>query len=123
MKGHDIPGNAYLSRFAGRITLLDPGHKRVRPVNTLVEAEERRALFEATAAAGSEGGSSSRRLPHHSSPGRPNSGGSHLKYKFVKSLSFIVTVHNAKRSAPSASSRKTLEDSSPQGRSPSRPNT
>ena len=32
------------------------------------------------------------------SPGRPNSGGTMLKFKFVESASFIVTGHNAKRS-------------------------
>jgi hypothetical protein len=32
------------------------------------------------------------------SPGRPNSGGAQLKFKFVESASFIVTGHNAKRS-------------------------
>ena len=32
------------------------------------------------------------------SPGRPHSGGSQLKFKFVESASFVVTGHNAKRS-------------------------
>ncbi len=32
------------------------------------------------------------------SVGRPNSGGSQLKFKFVESASFIVTARNAKRS-------------------------
>ena len=32
------------------------------------------------------------------SPGRPNSGGPQLKFKFVESASFVVTGHNAKRS-------------------------
>jgi bifunctional non-homologous end joining protein LigD len=32
------------------------------------------------------------------SPGRPNSGGTQLKYKFVESASFVVTARNAKRS-------------------------
>ena len=32
------------------------------------------------------------------SAGRPNSGGSQLKFKFVESASFIVTGHNDKRS-------------------------
>ncbi len=31
-------------------------------------------------------------------PGRPNSGGPQLKFKFVESASFVVTDHNAKRS-------------------------
>jgi bifunctional non-homologous end joining protein LigD len=97
VKGHDIRGNAYLSRFAGLLTLLDPEHKHLRPVNTHVEAEEKRAMFETFRRTGSEG-VVFKEIDAPFSPGRPNSGGSHLKFKFVESASFIVTGHNAKRS-------------------------
>jgi bifunctional non-homologous end joining protein LigD len=97
VKGHNIRGNAYLSRFAGLLTLLDPEHKHLRPVNTHMEAGEKRAMFETFRRCGSEG-VVFKEIDAPFSPGRPNSGGSHLKFKFVESASFIVTGHNAKRS-------------------------
>lgn len=97
VKGHDIRGNAYLSRFAGLLTLLDPEHKHLRPVNTHIDAEEKRAMFETFRRCGSEG-VVFKKIDAPFSPGRPNSGGSQLKFKFVESASFIVTGHNAKRS-------------------------
>jgi len=97
VKGHDIRGNAYLSRFAGLLTLLDPEHKHLRPVNTHMEAEEKRAMFETYRRCGSEG-VVLKEIDAPFSPGRPISGGSQMKFKFVESASFIVTGHNAKRS-------------------------
>eukprot|EP00903_Cladosiphon_okamuranus_P004174 g4172.t1 len=97
VKGHDIRGNAYLSRFAGLLTLLDPEHKHLRPVNTHMEAGEKRAMFETFRRTGSEG-VVFKEIDAPFSPGRPNSGGSQLKFKFIESASFIVTGHNAKRS-------------------------
>lgn len=55
LKGDDIRGNAYLSRFAGLLTLLDPEHKHLRTVNTHMEAEEKRAMYETFRRCGSEG--------------------------------------------------------------------
>lgn len=97
VKGHDIRGNAYLSRFAGLLTLLDPEHKHLRPVNTHMEPEEKRAMFETFRRCGSEG-VVFKEIDSPFSPGRPDSGGSQLKHKFVESASFIVTGHNTKRS-------------------------
>ena len=97
VKGHDIRSNAYMSRFAGLLNLLDPEHKYLRPVNTFMHAEEKRDMFETFRCCGSEG-VVFKEIDAPFSPGRPNSGGTHLKFKFVKSASFIVTGHNAKRS-------------------------
>ena len=97
VKGHDIRGNAYLSRFAGLLTLLDPEHKHLRPVNTHMEAEEKRAMFETLRLCGSEG-VVFKEIDSPFSAGRPNSGGSQLKFKFVESASFVVTGINTKRS-------------------------
>ena len=97
IKGHDIRGNAYLSRFAGLLTLLDPEHKHLRPVDTHTEADDKRAMFETFRRCGSEG-VVFKQIDAPFSPGRPNSGGSQLKFKFVESASFVVTGVNAKRS-------------------------
>lgn len=97
VKGYDIRTNAYLSRMAGLIALLDPEHKHLRPVNTHMEAEEKRAMFETFRLCGGEG-VVFKEIDSPFSPGRPNSGGSQLKFKFVESASFIVTGINAKRS-------------------------
>jgi bifunctional non-homologous end joining protein LigD len=97
VKGYDIRANAYLSRMAGLIALLDPEHKHLRPVNTHMEPDDKRAMFETFRRCGSEG-VVFKEIDSPFSPGRPNSGGSQLKFKFVESASFIVTGHNTKRS-------------------------
>jgi bifunctional non-homologous end joining protein LigD len=97
VKGYDIRTNAYLSRMAGLIALLDPEHKHLRPVNTHMEPEEKRAMFETLCLCGSEG-VVFKEIDSPFSAGRPNSGGSQLKFKFVESASFVVTGVNTRRS-------------------------
>lgn len=97
VKGYDIRTNAYLSRMAGLIALLDPEHPHLRPVNTHMEPDDKRAMFATLRLCGGEG-VVFKEIDSPFSPGRPNSGGSQLKFKFVESASFIVTGINAKRS-------------------------
>lgn len=97
VKGYDIRTNAYLSRMAGLIALLDPEHPHLRPVNTHTEPDDKRAMFGTLRLCGGEG-VVFKEIDSPFSLGRPNSGGSQLKFKFVESASFIVTGVNAKRS-------------------------
>lgn len=97
VKGYDIRTNAYLSRLAGLIALLDPEHPHLRPVNTHTEPDDKRAMFATLRLCGGEG-VVFKEIDSPFSPGRPNSGGSQLKFKFVESASFVVTGVNTKRS-------------------------
>lgn len=96
-KGNDLRQQGYLHRFAGVLRLLDPEHPALRPVTTLVEPEDKQAMFQTYRQCGSEG-VVFKDMDSPFSPGRPNSGGSQLKHKFVESASFIVTARNEKRS-------------------------
>jgi bifunctional non-homologous end joining protein LigD len=87
----------YLHRYAGLLMLLDPEHPALRPVSTVVEPADKLAMFQTFRQCGCEGVVfKDNEAPF--SPGRPNSGGTQLKYKFVESASFVVTGRNAKRS-------------------------
>lgn len=97
VKNSDIRNRPYLQRYAGLLTLLDPEHENLRPVKTATHPADKQAMFEAIKNAGGEGVV----FKDFEAPfisGRPASGGSQLKFKFVESASFIVTAHNAKRS-------------------------
>lgn len=97
MDGHDLRQRGYLHRYAGLLKLLDPEHKHLRPVTTIVHPADKLAMFETYRQAGSEG-VVFKDIEAPFGMGRPNSGGSQLKYKFVESASFIVTAQNARRS-------------------------
>ncbi len=96
-KGNDLRPRGYLHRYAGLLMLLDPEHPALRPVSTVVEPADKLAMFRTFRQCGCEGVVfKDNEAPF--SPGRPNSGGTQLKYKFVESASFVVTGRNAKRS-------------------------
>jgi bifunctional non-homologous end joining protein LigD len=97
LKGNDIRNRPYLHRYAGLLTLLDPEHKHLRPVSTMTHPADKQAMFETFKQSGSEG-VVIKDFEAPFSSGRPATGGTQLKYKFVESASFIVTGHNAKRS-------------------------
>ncbi|RYG95095.1 MAG: WGR domain-containing protein [Alphaproteobacteria bacterium] len=97
LKNSDIRNRPYLHRYAGLLTLLDPEHKHLRPVITIVHPADKLAMFETYKQTGSEG-VVFKDIEAPFNIGRPNSGGSQLKHKFVESASFIVTARNAKRS-------------------------
>ena len=75
------------------------GHSRagIRVVETAEKPESKFALFAAVRERGGEGIVLKNANAAYS-PGRPNSGGPALKYKFVASASVIVASHNVKRS-------------------------
>jgi len=77
--------------------LLDPEHKHLRPVNTMTHPADKLAMFQTFSQTGSEG-VVFKNIKAPFTAGRPASGGSQLKFKFVESASFIVTARNAKRS-------------------------
>ena len=93
--------------YRDRIGLLDGieencrlnsgGLKSWSVVNTYRTEEEKRYQLKFVRAQGGEGVVFKRHSAHYA-PGRPASGGSSLKLKFVKTLSAIVTAVNNKRS-------------------------
>lgn len=97
VKGHDIRNNAYISRFSGLMSLLMLDSPALLWVSTSLHTEDKIGTYEEVKSCGGEG-VVFKEIDAPFSPGRPNSGGPHLKFKFVESASFIVTGHNTKRS-------------------------
>jgi bifunctional non-homologous end joining protein LigD len=78
--------------------LASAGLSGIVVAHTAVSAEEKRALYEELRSRGEEGGVFKRRDARYS-PGRPATGGDHLKRKFTARDSFRVKVaHKTKRS-------------------------
>jgi len=97
VKGNNLRERGYLNRYAGLLMLIDPTHAVLRTVSTMVEPADKQAMFETFRQRGCEG-VVFKDIDAPFSIGRPNSGGSQLKFKFVESASFVVTGRNAKRS-------------------------
>lgn len=96
VKGNDVRDRSYLDRFAGLLRLLDVT-SAIRPVATAVDPEDKRAMFDTLRTTGAEG-VVFKDMDSRFKPGRPNSGGPHLKFKFVTTASFIVGAVNKRRS-------------------------
>jgi len=96
LQGVDCRQRAYLDRFAGLLRLLDPD-TAIRPVNTAVDPDDKQAMFQTLRKTGAEG-VVFKNVDAVYSSGRPSTGGSQLKFKFVESASFIVRAINKKRS-------------------------
>ena len=97
VKGNNLRQQGYLQRYAKLLMLLDPEHRALRPVSTMVDPGDKQAMFKTFRQCGSEG-VVFKKIDAPFRMGRPNSGGSQLKFKFVESASFVVTGRNAKRS-------------------------
>jgi len=97
LDGNDLRRNSYRNRCAALFLLLPPDTPALRRVNTAIDPNDKLAIFEKLRQDGREG-VVFKDLDAPFSPGRPNSGGTQLKFKFVESASFVVTGHNAKRS-------------------------
>lgn len=97
VKGNDIRQRRYMDRFSGLIMVIPPNLPALRWVSTAIDPNDKVEIYEELRQTGSEG-VVFKDFEAPFSPGRPNSGGSQLKFKFVESASFIVTGHNAKRS-------------------------
>ena len=96
-KGENLRQQGYLHRFAGLLRLLDPEHPALRPVNTVVQSVDKMAMYQTFRQCGSEG-VVFKNIEAPFSVGRPSSGGTQLKFKFVETASFIVTARNVQRS-------------------------
>jgi bifunctional non-homologous end joining protein LigD len=97
VKGHDLRHRRYIDRHAGLLMAIPPNLPALRWVSTATDPNDKVEIYEELRASNREG-IVFKDMDAPYSPGRPNSGGSQLKYKFVESASFIVTGHNAKRS-------------------------
>jgi bifunctional non-homologous end joining protein LigD len=97
VNGNDLRPRGYLHRYSGLLALLDPAYPALRPVSTVVEPADKLKMFE-TFRQNNREGVVFKDIDAPYSPGRPNTGGTQLKFKFVESASFIVTARNAKRS-------------------------
>ena len=96
VSGEDVRKQSYLDRYRRLLELLNAG-SHFRPVSTAVEREVKLAMLERLREAGAEGVVfKDREAGFHA--GRPASGGSQLKFKFVTTASFIVGAVNQRRS-------------------------
>ena len=97
VKGNDLRHRQYMERFAGLIMVIPPNLPALRWVSTSVDPNDKIEIYEELLSTNREG-VVFKAVDAPFSPGRPNSGGAQLKYKFVESASFIVTARNEKRS-------------------------
>jgi bifunctional non-homologous end joining protein LigD len=95
--GNNLRTRRYIDRHAGLLMLIPPNLDALRWVSTAIDPNDKIATFEELKESGSEG-VVFKEIDAPFSPGRPNSGGSQLKFKFVETASFIVTARNEKRS-------------------------
>ncbi len=97
LKGENIRERRYIDRCVALMRILPPKQKAIRPVRTILPAHDKARVLEELRQANREGVVfKDTEAPFN--VGRPNSGGTQLKYKFVETASFIVTARNAKRS-------------------------
>ena len=97
VKGHDIRQKAYLSRYSGLLTLIPLDNDALLWVSTSIHTDDKVATYEELRHTNREG-VVFKEIDAPFSPGRPNSGGSQLKFKFVETASFVVNGINRQRS-------------------------
>jgi len=97
VKGHDLRQRRYLDRHAGLLMVIPPNQPALRWVSTSIDPNDKIEIYEELRATKREG-VVFKEVDAPYSPGRPNSGGTQLKYKFVETASFIVTARNTQRS-------------------------
>jgi bifunctional non-homologous end joining protein LigD len=95
--GLDLRQRRYIDRFSGLLMLLPSGQPALRTVSTAIEPTDKVETCAEIRQANGEG-VVLKDMNAPFSPGRPNSGGPQLKFKFVETASFIVTDINTKRS-------------------------
>ncbi len=97
VKGNCLRECRYMDRFTDLLMLIPSGLDALRWVSTAVDPNDKMEIYEEIRSTNREGVVfKDKDAPY--SPGRPNSGGPQLKFKFVESASFIVTGINARRS-------------------------
>ena len=97
VKGNDLRHRRYIDRHAGLLMIIPPNRPALRWVSTVIDPNDKLEIYEDLRLAKSEG-VVFKEVDAPFNPGRPNSGGPQLKFKFIESASFIVTGHNTKRS-------------------------
>jgi bifunctional non-homologous end joining protein LigD len=97
VKGNDFRKRRYIDRFASLMMVIPSNLPALRWVSTSVDPNDKIEIYEELRATNCEG-IVFKDMDAPFTPGRPNSGGTMLKFKFVESASFIVSDHNAKRS-------------------------
>ena len=99
LNGKDLRPFPYRTRLTYLVNLLLSGakHDHVRLIETAFTTKQKTALWERLRRENREG-IVFKRLDAPYTPGRPNSGGAQLKFKFVATLSAVVAKVNAKRS-------------------------
>lgn len=96
LKGDDLRSRSYMNRLARLARVLD-SITAMCPVVTATDCSHKKALLQQLRDRGAEGVVLKDRTAAFS-PGRPSTGGSQLKFKFVTTGSFIVSGINRKRS-------------------------
>ena len=95
--GTDLRQHRYIDRHSTLLRLLPLGDPYIPWVSTAIDPNDKVETYEELRSQGAEG-VVFKDINAPFSPGRPNSGGSQLKFKFVETASFIVISHNDKRS-------------------------
>jgi bifunctional non-homologous end joining protein LigD len=97
VKGTCLCKRRYIDRFASLMMVIPPNLPALRWVSTTTTPNDKLEIYEELRATNREG-VVFKDMDAPYSPGRPNSGGPQLKFKFVESASFVVTGSNSKRS-------------------------
>ncbi|MGJ8724587.1 MAG: WGR domain-containing protein [Roseibacillus sp.] len=95
--GEDLRNHRYIERHSRLIQLVGTSLPSLQWVSTAIEPGDKYEAYHDLLSEEREGAVFKDINAPYSS-GRPNSGGSQLKYKFYETASFLVTAHNAKRS-------------------------
>jgi len=102
LEGSDLRLIPYRSRLMKLLHVLDSGEQMgIQWVVTVAGKSAKRVAFDQLREEKAEG-VVFKRIGAAYSPGRPNTGGDHLKFKFVETASVIVNAINAKRSVQMA---------------------
>jgi bifunctional non-homologous end joining protein LigD len=96
-EGGDLRELGYLDRFQILTGVIQKGMPGLCRTATPVDPDDKLAAYDELRVRGAEG-VVFKEIDATYSPGRPNSGGPQLKFKFVETASFVVAAVNAKRS-------------------------
>jgi bifunctional non-homologous end joining protein LigD len=96
-EGKDLRPMRYLDRNSALLLLLTGSTPPLRVVCSNFSPADKHEMFHSLRQFGAEG-VVFKELEAPFSPGRPNTGGSQVKFKFVESASFVVTKRNERRS-------------------------
>jgi len=98
LDGKDLQQQSYEERYIALLNLIAGSHTRhIQIVQCFTSTKDKRSWFRDLQVKRAEGVVfKDKRAPY--TPGRPNSGGTQLKHKFVATLSAVVTTINPQRS-------------------------